>query len=125
MSTMVTSWPWSERCREAGQPQKPSPPRIAIFTSTPNAGCRGTEHGEPRSGCAGGHRGWLPCGSKGRLEPIQPTGPRGPVGRVDLRRFDGWWGGRPGSMRGRTAAIGRRPRGRLDPFIRSSCRCGE
>src|SRR5690606_38888381 len=32
LSTTSTSWPRSDRWRVAGQPQKPSPPRTAIFT---------------------------------------------------------------------------------------------
>src|SRR5215218_9990483 len=31
LSTMTTSWPTSERCREVGQPQYPSPPRTSTF----------------------------------------------------------------------------------------------
>src|SRR5829696_8616393 len=31
LSTMTTSWPTSERCKEVGQPQYPSPPRTSTF----------------------------------------------------------------------------------------------
>jgi hypothetical protein len=31
LSTMTTSWPWSDRYNEVGQPQKPSPPNTKTF----------------------------------------------------------------------------------------------
>src|ERR671913_1429791 len=31
LSTITTSWPTSERCKEVGQPQYPSPPRTSTF----------------------------------------------------------------------------------------------
>ena len=31
LSTMTMSWPFAERWRDVGHPQKPSPPRIMIF----------------------------------------------------------------------------------------------
>src|SRR5262245_15520567 len=37
LSTIVTSWPRCERCKEVGHPQKPSPPRIKMRTRTSDA----------------------------------------------------------------------------------------
>eukprot|EP00732_Lithocolla_globosa_P003872 Lithocolla_globosa_v1_NODE_3295_length_1708_cov_22.649123.p5 type:complete len:107 gc:universal NODE_3295_length_1708_cov_22.649123:335-15(-) len=31
LSTITTSWPWSLRYRDVGQPQNPSPPRTMTF----------------------------------------------------------------------------------------------
>ena len=53
LSTMVTSWPRSDRYRAVGQPQKPSPPRTRTRIPTPISVAGGGAAGPSRDGEGG------------------------------------------------------------------------